>query len=79
MRFYAIKREQKGAVTRKYDAAREKGGANFKKSDFSLFTPPSLPRIGCQLLKIMLASSPLLPSPRIGCQLLKIMPAQTWL
>ena len=35
MRFYAIKWEQVGAVTRKYDAVREKGGDNFKKSDFS--------------------------------------------
>ena len=34
MRFNAIKWEQEGAVTRKYDAAREKGGDNFKKSDF---------------------------------------------
>ena len=35
MRFNAIKWEQEGAVTRKYDAAREKGGDNFKKSDFT--------------------------------------------
>ena len=37
MRFNGIKWEQEGAVTRKYDAAREKGGDNFKKSDFSWF------------------------------------------
>ena len=32
--FYAVKWGEVGAVTRKYDAAREKGGDNFKKSDF---------------------------------------------
>ena len=35
MQFNAIKWEQEGAVTRKYDAAREEGGDNFKKSDFT--------------------------------------------
>ena len=35
MRFFAVKWEQVGAVTRKYDAAREKGGDSFKKSDFN--------------------------------------------
>ena len=35
MRFNALKWEQEWAVTRKYDAAREKGGDNFKKSDFN--------------------------------------------
>eukprot|EP00116_Pleurobrachia_bachei_P005672 sb/3465934/ len=35
IRFFAEKGEQVGAVTRKYDAARQKGGDNFKKSDFT--------------------------------------------
>eukprot|EP00116_Pleurobrachia_bachei_P010941 sb/3471203/ len=34
-RIFAKKLEQVGAVTRKYDAARQKEGDNFKKSDFS--------------------------------------------
>eukprot|EP00116_Pleurobrachia_bachei_P017077 sb/3477339/ len=35
IRFFAEKREQVGAVMRKYDAVRQKGGDNFKKSDFT--------------------------------------------
>ena len=35
IRFYAVKWEQIGAVTRKYDAARKNGGDDFKKSDFT--------------------------------------------
>ena len=35
MQFHAVKCEEVGAVTRKYDAAHEKGGDNFKKSDFT--------------------------------------------
>ena len=44
MRFNTIKWEQKGTVTRKYDATREKGGDNFKKSNFKDLNPEALER-----------------------------------
>eukprot|EP00116_Pleurobrachia_bachei_P012167 sb/3472429/ len=60
IRFFAEKLEQVGAVTRKYDAARQKGGDNFKKSDFKLlFSSVNVTISLSPLVKVTISLSPL--------------------